>query len=522
MIETARVPVTERETHDVEAIGENDTELSLSNFENDPEYWKEKGTAADRHAMWRMGKVQEMRRTFRFVSIFGMSMILTATWETILGTSTFGLIDGGTAGLIWTYLVCWVGFICTNMSIAEMGSMAPTSGGQYHWVSEFSPPRSQRFLSYMIAFLAGSQIQGMIALNKPDYTFEPWHGILLVFAISSLNFVLNTYLVKRLPLIEAVVLVVHIFGFFAVLVVLWVTGPVGDAHATFTTFNDYGGWNNFGLATLSGVVAVVLPFLGADSVAHMAEEVRDASKTVPRSMIWTTVINGAMGFVMLITFCSVLGSLEDALASPTQQAFLYVFYNSTQCVAGALVMGSLVTTMTIFTNSSVTAVSSRQLFAFARDQGVPFSKTFAYVPPKWGVPMNAICLSFAVTCLLSLINLGSSVAFMNIASLSTAANLASYMVAISCCALRRIRGEPLLPSKFKLGRAGLPINIASIFFLIVVFVCSFFPMGPNPIPADMNWSILMFGSTVVFSVVYYHVKGRHVYAGPVVYVRKLA
>lgn len=26
---------------------------------------------------------------------------------------------------------------------------APISGGQYHWVSEFAPPRYQKFLSYM-------------------------------------------------------------------------------------------------------------------------------------------------------------------------------------------------------------------------------------------------------------------------------------------------------------------------------------------------------------------------------------
>jgi hypothetical protein len=30
-------------------------------------------------------KVQEMRRNFRFVSIFGFSMILMASWETMLG-----------------------------------------------------------------------------------------------------------------------------------------------------------------------------------------------------------------------------------------------------------------------------------------------------------------------------------------------------------------------------------------------------------------------------------------------------
>ena len=241
--------------------------------------------------------------------------------------------------------------------------------------------------------MAGSQIQGLIALNKPDYTFEPWHGTLLVFAVSAFNVIFNTFLVKKLPLIEAVVLVVHIFGFFAVLVVLWVTGPIGDAYTTFTTFNDYGGWNNLGLATLSGLVAVILPLLGADAAVHMSEELRDASKTLPRSMIWTTMINGSMGFVMLITFCSVLGSLDDALASPTKQAYLYVFYNSTQSVAGASVMGTLVISMAIFCNLSITATSSRQLFAFARDQGIPFSKTFAYVSIAHRSPSFYILIS---------------------------------------------------------------------------------------------------------------------------------
>ncbi|KAJ4986412.1 amino acid transporter [Stagonosporopsis vannaccii] len=495
------------------------------------------GTAADRDAMHRMGKVQEMRRNFRFVSVWAFSMILMSSWETMLGTASIGLIDGGTAGLIWMYLICWTGFVCVNTSMAEMGSMAPTSGGQYHWVSEFAPPQSQKFLSYLIgwlcvlgwqtgaantAFLAGSQIQGLIALNKPDYDFKAWHGTLLVFAVSAFNIVFNTFLVRRLPLIESIVLVVHIFGFFAILVVLWVTGPISDAQTTFTTFNDFGGWNSFGWATLSGLVAVVLPLLGADAAVHMSEELQDASKTLPRSMLWTTLVNGSMGFVMLITFCSVLGSIDDALASPTKQAYLYVFYNSTQTVAGATAMGVLVIFMAIFCNLSITATSSRQLFAFARDQGVPFSSTFSYVSPNWNVPVNAICLSFAVSCLLSLINLGSTAALLNIASLSTAAILASYIVSISCITLKRIRGEPLLPSKFNLGRAGLPINIASIVFLIFVFVFSFMPMGPRPNAAGMNWSILMFGSTIMFSILYYVFKGKHVYAGPVAYVRKSA
>lgn len=49
------------------------------------EVTKTTGTAADRDAMHRMGKVQEMRRNFRFVSVWAFSMILMSSWETMLG-----------------------------------------------------------------------------------------------------------------------------------------------------------------------------------------------------------------------------------------------------------------------------------------------------------------------------------------------------------------------------------------------------------------------------------------------------
>lgn len=35
----------------------------------------------------------------------------------------FGLTDGGTAGLIYGFIVCFAGFTCVYLSIAEMASM---------------------------------------------------------------------------------------------------------------------------------------------------------------------------------------------------------------------------------------------------------------------------------------------------------------------------------------------------------------------------------------------------------------
>jgi choline transport protein len=35
----------------------------------------------------------------------------------------FGLVNGGTAGLIWTYLFSFTGFLAAVISMAEMASM---------------------------------------------------------------------------------------------------------------------------------------------------------------------------------------------------------------------------------------------------------------------------------------------------------------------------------------------------------------------------------------------------------------
>lgn len=57
-------------------------------YENDSQQdavaLEKKGTIADQKDMYRMGKQQKLRRNFRFVSIFGYSMVLMSTWETVL------------------------------------------------------------------------------------------------------------------------------------------------------------------------------------------------------------------------------------------------------------------------------------------------------------------------------------------------------------------------------------------------------------------------------------------------------
>jgi choline transport protein len=461
-------------------------------------------------------------------------------WKSVSVTDCFhsfayiALTNGGTAGYIYAFLTAWVGFMFINTSLAEMGSMAPTVGGQYHWISEFAPRKHQKIMSYLMgwmcvlgwqcacattAYICGTQIQALLTLNYPSYVPHPYHGCLLSVAVAAHGVFFNTWLAKKLPLVEGIVLVIHILGFVAILVPLWVLSPRLDAKTVFTQFNNGGGWNNQFTSFVAGMAAGIGPLLGADASVHMAEELQDAARAVPRSMVWTTVINGTMGMTMIITLCFCLGSL-DVLQSPLG-AYIQVFLNSTGSVGATTAMTSLIIIMIGFGNLTMIATASRQLFAFARDDAVPFSKWFAHVRPGWDVPFNAIITTFVTTSLLSLIGIGSPVALNSILSLATVANLTGYMGSIGCIIWRRWTSQPLLPSKFELGKWGLPINIIAMLFLMFFFVASFFPPTPNPTPETMNWSIMIYMATVIGSMIYFYLYGRHKYAGPVEYIRKL-
>ena len=53
-----------------------------------------------------------------------------ATWEFVLVSLALGLINGGFAGLFWTFIVTVILHSSVVVSLAEMESMAPTAGGQ--------------------------------------------------------------------------------------------------------------------------------------------------------------------------------------------------------------------------------------------------------------------------------------------------------------------------------------------------------------------------------------------------------
>ena len=103
----------------------------------------------------------------------------------------------------------------------------------------------------------------------------------------------------------------------------------------------------------------------------MSEEVKDATIVVPRTILASIVINGILGFVMLIVILFSVGDIEEALNTPTGFPFMEIFLQGTRSVWGSAVMTAIIISLSLCAVLGVVASASRVLWAFARDRGVP-------------------------------------------------------------------------------------------------------------------------------------------------------
>jgi len=140
----------------------------------------------------------------------------------------------------------------------------------------------------------------------------------------------------------------------------------------------------------------------------MAEEIKDAGKTVPRAMIGAYLMNGSLGIVFLISYMFMITDVDAALAE--DYPHMWVFAQAVN--SGGVVALNAIPTVLIFAGTLTFNLStSRQTWAFARDKGLPFSNWIGHVDPKLEIPANAVTVTCLITVALSLINIGSDTAF---------------------------------------------------------------------------------------------------------------
>lgn len=210
------------------------------------------------------------------------------------------------------------------------------------------------------AFFAATMIQGILVQNYPTYDYHRWHGTLLIWAVLLVVFLVNSLGTKLLSLVEGFVMILHLTAFLGILIPLVYFSPSGSSTAVFGTFVDSAGWGSNGLAWFVGLISANLPLIGYDGPAHLAEEVRNASTVVPWCMVGTVIINGLLGFGIVIALCfTIVPTFEDALTSPTGYDFIEIFYNAVGS-AGEAGMTAVLIILVWAATFGFLATSSRQ------------------------------------------------------------------------------------------------------------------------------------------------------------------
>lgn len=139
----------------------------------------------------------------------------------------------------------------------------------------------------------------------------------------------------------------------------------------------------------------------------------------------------------------------------------------------------------------------------------------------------------SVSCLLGLINLGSSVALNDVLSMSVSGVYSSYLIVGVLLLWRRCRGDIALHSDtddmainvpgaklvwgpFRVpGVWGILVNAYAVLYKIIIIFFSYWPPMLNPGIEYMNFSVVGTVGTVILAIAYYVLRARYTYDGPV-------
>jgi choline transport protein len=107
----------------------------------------------------------------------------------------------------------------------------------------------------------------------------------------------------------------------------------------------------------------------------MAEEIQSAATVVPKAIMYSIVINGALAFAMVI---AMFVSASDLMASLEAghvlfYPFLDIFRQAVNSTTAACAMAAVILIMGISSGVGVYATASRMIWSFSRDRGLPLS-----------------------------------------------------------------------------------------------------------------------------------------------------
>lgn len=367
-----------------------------------------------------MGYAQELLRRMSGFSNFAISFsiicILAGGITSLqLGTSAVG---GAAAGIIWPLGVglCLI----VTLAMAQISSAFPTAGGLYHWSSILGGKGwgwatawfNLAGLVFVTASvnvgayqLATSALGPLVGIDPSKLTLV--HQVVGVTLITLSHALLNHYGIKVTTLLTDFSGYL-IFAVAAILTIaMLVVAPTHDFTrlAHFTNVSGAAGGDTWparsSLAML--LLALMWPIYtitGFDASAHTSEETVNAARNVPKSMIRSVYLSGIFGWVMVAAFVLAFPDMTEA-AKQGGNVFPWLMGRVLPGAFGNVLWIGIVVANYLCGLACVTS-TSRMIYAFSRDGGMPASGFLRRISPKRKVPSAAVWTAAVLTILSTL------------------------------------------------------------------------------------------------------------------------
>ncbi|OAD79505.1 hypothetical protein PHYBLDRAFT_139540 [Phycomyces blakesleeanus NRRL 1555(-)] len=480
----------------------------------------------DEEILASFGYKQEMSKSISTISNFAIAFGCCSILSGLTPMWGDAMQSGGSVAVVWGWIIVSIFTFGVGLSLAEICSAYPVTGGLYIWVSRLAPPEwvpiacwLTGWCNWLVAITSSDLglaqfLASVIAISNPEYNASIYwqYGIFLVIAF--IHGVINSASIKYNGFFNQTSLYWHLAGTLMIIIVALVLTPnKPDAKWVFTYFENDTGFSSGGYAFLIGLLQSQYTLSGFDSAAHMSDETHDAARNAPRGILYAIGTASIVGlaFMISVNFCvqdfqaQVVSEL--ALQPQMTQVFLDGVGYKWTIVFTVIVMGAM-----FFSGSALTLGSSRMVYAFARDGAMPFSKWLSHVNERTQTPIYAVWGNVVFAVIVGLLFIVNETAFNAIVSINTIASSLAYLIPI---ALRlTVARKTFVRGPFHLGPFSDIINFSSCCWILltsVLFICP----TEYPVTADnMNYACVPLVAVLGGSTAYYHFRARKWFHGP--------
>ncbi|KAF2967537.1 hypothetical protein GQX73_g6022 [Xylaria multiplex] len=483
--------------------------------------------SADAAQLTALGYATSLPRRFTPLSLFGLAFNILNTWAVLSASLPLSLPSGGPSAAVWGLFLAGTGNLCLAISLAEFLSAYPTAGGQYHWLATISPRQYAPFLSWLSGWItvfgwiavtaSGSLLasQLIVGLIMPPEGHQPtnMHQFMAYIFITLIALVVNMWMSHYLPLLNKFTLFWSLTGLVVVPLTVLAFNRTHWAEPSFVfggVINE-SGWPD-GIAWLLGSLQAGLALNGFDAVSHIIEEIPNAQAIGPRIMIGSVALGIFTGFCFIVAILTSSGG-ADEIAGIIQSPLgplMHILYTS---IGDRRVATGLLLIVFLFGTIAIMTTSSRMVFAFARDGGLPASHIFQHVNKRHGIPASSLCLSAIITSLFGCIFLISATAFNAISSASVASLGLSYTLPII---VHCIQGRDKLPPRvFTLSPIlGWAVNLVGVVYGLSSSMLFLLPSKLPITRYTMNYGQVALAAVLILCVQTWVSHGRYHYCGP--------